>query len=65
MSSDLYGTCLYGTKSRTCGCNCNPFGSVATVSVVQDVADIVYSICNIFHNSFRLTKVAKDWLGID
>ena len=39
--------------------NCNPFGYVATVTsqyVVQDVAlvdhaDIVYSICNIFHVS--------------
>ena len=34
MSSDFYGTCrhcLYGTKSCTCGRNCNPFGNVATV----------------------------------
>ena len=33
MSSDLYGTCrhcLYGTLSRKCGHNCNPFGNVAT-----------------------------------
>ena len=38
MSSDLYGT-----LSRMRGRKCNPFGNVATVSVVQDVADIVYS----------------------
>ena len=37
MSSDLYGTCrhcLYRTLSHVvqCGCNCNPFGNVATVT---------------------------------
>ena len=55
MSSDLYGTykhCLYGALSRTHGHSCNPFGNLATVSVMQDVADIVYSICNIFHFIF-------------
>ena len=34
MSSDLYGTCrhsLCGTLSHAHGCNCNPFGNVATV----------------------------------
>ena len=25
------------------GRNCNPFGNIPTVSIVQDVADIVYS----------------------
>ena len=64
MSPDLYGTCrhcLYETLCRKCGHNCNPFGNVATVTsqlayfcIVQDIAladhaDIVYSICNIFH----------------
>ena len=32
--------------------NCNPFGNIATVAVsckTSDHADIVYSICNIFH----------------
>ena len=41
------------------GRNCNPFGNVATVSVVQDIAladhaDIVYSVCNIFHSFISL-----------
>ena len=35
MSSDLCETCrhcLYGTLSHLRGCNCNPFGNVATVT---------------------------------
>ena len=35
MSSDLYGTCghcLYETLSHMRGCNCNPFGNIATVT---------------------------------
>ena len=67
MSSDLYGTCrhcLYGTLSHPCRRNCNPFGNVATViyqCIVQDVAlvdhaDIVYSICNIFHFNCYTSK---------
>ena len=57
--------CLYGILSRMHGRNCNPFGNVATVTlqcVVQDVAlvdhaDIVYSICNIFHLYVYLSHV--------